>query len=244
MTWANRFKFFVGAVVVLGLVAACTLIFNQRQHEATSTSATIAAQVFPVGSDYAGTVIHTYVKAGDPVATGDKLVSVQSAQLATALKQKSITPTSLGYTVTKGGLITFTSAVSGTVASVSALTGAFVTAGTTLVSIDKADSLFVTARYLLTATDYSRLKQGASVDIMLPNQKTISGTVHTISVVTTTTGQAQAQLTVTSSKLVQGGQGGIINPGTPLTARVHLTADGPLAGVEDQAMALVRHVGL
>jgi len=244
MTWANRFRLFFGAIAVLAIAAACTLVFNQRQHEATSTSATIAAQVYPVGTEYAGTVTHTFVKQGQVVAVGDPLVSVQSAQLVADLKQKAVQKSNVGYTVSKTGVMTFRSTVAGTVDTVSAFNGKFVQAGTSLVSIDRQGSLFVSARYLLDATDYGRLTKHAAVDIVLPSQTSITGHVRTISVVTTASGQAQAQVLVDSSKLVQGADNGIVAPGTPLTARVHLKAEGPLAGVQDQAVALLQHIGL
>lgn len=244
MTWTNRLRLFLGSIAVLAIAAACTLVFNQRQLEATSTSATIAAQVYPVGTEYAGTVTRTFVKQGQTVAIGDPLVSVQSAQLIADVKQKSVPTSSLGYTVTKAGVMTFKATVAGTIDTLSAFNGKFVQAGTSLVSIDRKGSLFVTARYLLDATDYGRLTKAAPVDIVLPNQSSISGHVRSIAVVTTSTGQAQAEVLVDSSKLIQGADNGIVAPGTPLTARVHLRADGPFAGLQDQASALLQHIGL
>jgi hypothetical protein len=39
MTWANRFKLLFGLVAVVGIVAVLTLVFNQRQAQVMSASA-------------------------------------------------------------------------------------------------------------------------------------------------------------------------------------------------------------
>lgn len=243
MSWTNLLKLLAGSVVVLVLLAGLTLLFNQRQHQATSIDASIAADEYPVGSDYAGTVTETYVKKGATVAVGAPLLSVQSAQLLHDIEQKAITPNTKAYTISNTGTITFRAPVGGAIAAMNTRTGAFVTASSTLVTIDRAASLFVTARYTLTPRDYERVTQNATVDLRLPDERTLSGRVTDISV-TTEDGQTKAQVDVSSSALVQGDDNGLIRPGTPVTAILHLRDDGPLAGVNDRVQAFLQHIGL
>lgn len=243
MTWGNRFRMLFGTLGVVVLVAGLTLVFNQRQHSATSETATITAVDYPVGSTYPGTVTQVAVKDGDVVRTGDPLVSVRSASLLHDLRQGLVTAKSLGYSVSRSGVISFESAVDGTVHGLKVRPGMFVQSGGTLVTVAKAGSLTVAAKVLLTPTDYGRLSRGANVDLLLPNQRTVEGRVDELSV-TTTGDQALAQLVVSSDRLVDGSEDGLVQAGTPVTATVHLRDDGPLAGVADAGMALLQKVGL
>lgn len=101
MTWGNRLRLGIGFVVVLVLVAGFTLIFNQRQTEVTSTSASITAQEYAVGTDYGGTVTKAFVREGDTVAIGAPLFEVQSLQLQQDIDKGLIsgTATTSAYTL-------------------------------------------------------------------------------------------------------------------------------------------------
>lgn len=243
MTWRNRLKLIVGLVAVVGLVAGLTVLFNQRQHAATSTTAAIAAQEYPVGTDYGGNVVQTFVRQGDQVRTGDPLVSVRSLTLLQDLGEGLLSESTVGYTVTPDGVTTFTAAVDGTVAAIDAHEGAFVQPGAVLATIERADSLFVTAAFSLSPTDYSRVEPGASVDLVLPNRAEIAGRVSEVSV-STVDGLAEAEVLVTSDGLVEGDFNNLVKAGTPVDATLHLRDDGPLAGVADQLAAFARKIGL
>ena len=243
MTWGNRFKLLLGSIVIVAVVAGLTLLFNQRQHQATSSTASIKAVEYPVGSDYAGTVTATFVRQGQVVTKGTQLLTVQSAQLVRDVREKAITTTTDAYRVTPAGAITFLAPVDGTVASTSTQLGAFVTAGSTLVTLDQANSLTVTAQYTLTPRDYERIGTDAAVDLRLPNEQVLTGKVSDISV-STSNGHAQARITVASTDLKEGGDHGLIRPGTPVTAMLQLRDDGPLAGVQDQLTGFLQHIGV
>ncbi len=243
MTWGNRFRLFFGSIAVLVLAGALTLVFNQRQHGATSETATITAVDYPVGSTYPGTVTAVEVKEGQQVQAGAPLVSVRSASLLHDLRQGLVTAKSLGYTVSSSGVIRFESAVDGTVHGLGVRPGMFVQAGNRLLTVAKAGSLTVAAKVSLTPTDYGRLQRGAAVDLLLPNQRSVVGRVGDVSV-STVGDRALAQISITSAHLVDGGENGLIQAGTPVTATVHLQDDGPLAGVLDSGRALLRKVGL
>lgn len=243
MTWGNRFRLLLGSIGVLVLVGALTVVFNQRQHSATSETATITAVDYPVGSTYPGTVTAVAVHEGQQVQAGDPLVAVRSASLLHDLRQGLVTVKSLGYSVSPTGVIRFESAVDGTVRGLEARPGMFVQAGAKLLTVAKADSLTVAAKVSLTAADFGRLDRGARVDLLLPNQRTVQGRVGDISVATTGD-RALADLEVRSAALADGGDDGLIQAGTPVTATVHLRDDGPLAGVLDAGRGLLRQIGL
>jgi multidrug resistance efflux pump len=243
MTWGNRIRLFLGSIGVIVLVAGLTVVFNQRQHSATSDAATITAVDYPVGSTYSGTVTQVLVKEGERVHAGDALVSVRSASLLHDLRQGVVTAKSVGYTVSSTGVIRFESAVDGTVHGLQVQTGMFVPAGSTLLTVAKNGTLSVSAKLSLTPTDYGRLAKGATVDLVLPDQSTVAGKVGDIAV-SSAGSRAVAQIDVTSKQLADDGDGGLIQAGTPVTAIVHLKDGGPLAGVVDAGTALLRKVGL
>lgn len=243
MTWTSRFKLFTGIVVVLIVVSGLTLVFNQRQSQTTSTSASLEAERYPVGIDYGGTVIESLVKDGDRVAKGKTLFILQSPSLQADLAKGLLKPETITYTVTDSGVITLTAAVAGTVTDVSTEAGSFVQAGQVLASIDRAGSLFATAQFELSGRDYSRVEDGAAVKILLPNQTTIAGTVKSISV-ETVRGSAQTTVKVSSDGLVDGAFNGLVKRGTPVTASLALRDDGILSGVSDGFFAFVHKIGL
>lgn len=243
MTWRTRFRLFFGSIAVVALVGVLTVLFNQRQNEVTSTTATIAGARYPVGSDYAGTVTKVAVRAGQTVPAGTELLSVQSASLLRDLRERLVNSETLAYRVSRRGTITFTAPVSGRITDIRTQTGAFVGAGATLLTVDAVDSLYVQAKVSLTASDYGRLERGAAVDVLLPTQREVRGRVSEIGV-TTTNGRTQAALTIRGTGLTEGDDNGLVVPGTPVTATVHLRDDGPLAGVTEAFTGFVRQIGL
>ena len=243
MTWINRLKLLTGVLVVTAIVAACTLVFTQRQSQVASTSASITAQQYAVGTDYGGTVTAAYVATGDRVKRGEKLFEVQSLALLQDLQRNPVKLTTASYTIRKDGTMIFKSTVNGTVARVLAKEGDFVQPGADLATIYKAGTLTVTADYTLTPNDYERVQTGGRVDLILPNQSVLPGAAEQVSV-RTVGGQAQAEIEVKSDRLVQGADNGLVTPGTPVIATLHLRQDGVFAGPSDAAREFLRKVGL
>jgi multidrug resistance efflux pump len=243
MTWASRLKLFGGSLVVLLIVAASTVVFTQRQSQVVSTSAAIAAEEYAVGTDYSGTITKQYVTVGDTVAKGDKLFDLKSLSVKQDVSSQLLSYDSTSYSVRPDGTMTFRATVSGRVSKIDTKEGGFVTAGADLATIDRSGSLYVLGDYALTPRDYERIRQGAPVDLMLPNQTVIPGTVKQISV-TTTNGTAQTEIHVASSGLAQGSYSGLVNPGTPVTATLHLRQDGVFAGAQDALLQFVQKIGL
>ncbi|MDQ1545644.1 MAG: hypothetical protein QOH69_548 [Actinomycetota bacterium] len=243
MTWANRFRLLVGFIVVLVIVLGCTLILSQRETEVVSRSASVHATTYSVGADYAGTVTAQNVNQGDTVKTGQPLLTIQSATLAAALAARAKVPASSAYTVSTQGMLTLLATQPGVVSKIGAHVGGFVSAGSALASIDRAGSLYVLADFRLDPYDFSRIQKGAKVDLVLPNQQQLSGTVDRINV-TTIGGKADASIEVRSAQLVRGTHNNLVVPGTPISATLHLRPDGPLGGLRETFVSLWEKMGL
>ena len=243
MTWANRIRLLFGLVALVAVVAACTIVFNQRQLRAESTTASIAAEEFSVGSIYAGTVTEQLVQAGDTVTAGETLFTVRSPLLARDLASEYVTAADLGVAVTADGTFPIAATVDGMVSEVLSPVGDFAQAGEVLATVDRAQTMTVEAEFTLTARDYGRITAGTSVEILLPDDRTIRGVITDIDV-DTIDGQASSSITIESAALKAQAIEGLYRPGTPVRATLHLRDDGPLAGVTDMVRDFIRRIGL
>lgn len=244
MTWISRLKLFGGLLGVLLLVAVLTLIFNQRQNQVASLTATVAADTYEVGAAYGGTVTKQYVKEGDVVKKGQKLFTIQSVALQQDLANGLKITNSDAYDVkTSTATLTYKATVQGQVSDLKAKLGNSLGSGQDFAKISVTNSQYVEAQYLLSPGDYSRVQEGAPVSILLPNNRTLSGKVTTIEVATDS-GQARTDVRVDSPELKDAALGSLAQPGTPVVATLQLRDDGPLAGVSDQAFSFLRQIGL
>jgi len=243
MTWTNRLKLAGGILLVLVVVAACTVVFNQRQHRVLSTSATIVAQNYPVGTDYGGIVTRQYIDVGDEVAVGQPLFEVRSLQLQRDIASGQVSDAEVAASVAADGTSTIVATVDGTVRDVAVPQGGFAQAGSVLATVDQDASLFVEAEFLLSPRDYARIAEGSDVELLLPNQSVLRGDVDGIDV-ETAQGQAMSTLRITSGDLSRRAATGLFQAGTPVQVTLQLRDDGPLAGVGDALRDLVQKVGL
>lgn len=243
MTWGNRFRLLGGLVIVLVIVAGATLVLNQRENQVASGTASINAISYSVGSDYAGSVVSEAVKAGDRVKKGDPLMTIQSASLLRDLSSPKTVPVSAAYTTSKNGTLTLTATEPGIVSTLKAQVGGLVGAGQPLAVIDRNGPLFVLAKFRVDSYDFARIEKNARVEIVLPNHKRINGTVSDVKV-QTVGGGADAAIKVSSKDLIAGSNSGLVEPGTPVTAILHLRDDGPLAGVKDSFFSLLEQIGI
>ncbi|QJW35674.1 HlyD family efflux transporter periplasmic adaptor subunit [Cellulosimicrobium protaetiae] len=243
MTWSNRIRLVGGLLVVVLVCAALTLVMNRRLGQATSTTATIRAEVLDVGSDYAGTVTAAEVAEGDEVAAGDPLFTVSSLTLQHDIALGLVSADTSAYQVAPDGTITLVAPYDAVVTHVAAREGGFVQAGEVVASLEREGSLFVDARLTLDPSDFARVRQGAEVTVVLPNQAEVVGEVASVAV-QNTANQAEATVEVTSDALVRGAEHGLVASGTPVTASIELHDDGPLAGVDESFGAFLRKVGL
>jgi multidrug resistance efflux pump len=243
MTWGNRFRLLGGLIIVVLIVGAATLVLNQRESQVASTTASIKAISYSIGSDYAGTVVKQSVKQGDKVKQGDPLITIQSANLMAFLANQKTKPTSTAYTVESDGQLTLIATQPGIVSKVSASVGGFVSAGEPLATIDRTGTLYTVATFTLDPYDFSRIQKGARVEIALPDSQKVTGTVSVVRV-QTAKGKADASVEIVSKGLEIGAHNGLIQPGTPVTAVMHLREDGPFAGVKQTMHALLLQIGL
>lgn len=242
MTWTNRLRLVGGVLAILLLVAVLTLVFNQRQTQAASATATINADIYEVGAAYGGTVTKQHVRDGDSVTEGQKLFTIQSVPLQQDLANGLQISNSPAYDVdTKKGTLTYKATVAGQVSDVKAKLGNSLGSGA-FAKISVTNSQFVEARYLLTPRDYERVEEGAPVSILMPDNSTTAGTVTTIKVATDGS-HARTEVRVDSDAL-KSDLGDLAKPGTPVVATLQLRDDGPLAGVSDTAFDFLRQIGL
>lgn len=243
MTWGNRFRLLGGLLIVLAIVAGATLVLNQRENQVASGSASINAISYSVGSDYAGSVVSQAVKVGDRVRKGDPLMTIQSATLLRDLSSPKTVPVSAAYTVSKDGTLTLTATEPGVVSDIRAQVGGLVGAGQPLATINRTGPFFALAKFRVDSYDFARVEKGARVEIVLPNHQRVTGTVSDVKV-QTVGGAADAAIKITSKDLIAGSHDGLVEPGTPVTAIMHLRDDGPLAGVKDSFFSLLEQIGI
>jgi multidrug resistance efflux pump len=241
MTWRNRFKLFFGFIAVVAIVGVLTIMFSQRKGEAESTSASIEAITYPVGTDYAGTVVEQFVLVGDEIVAGDPIATVQSNTLAQDLADGATIADNDVFTVSPDGTLTIKSTVNGVVASMDVQQGSYAASGSTIATLAATDGLYVEAQYILDPKDFGRVHQGAEVELELPNSDVISGTVGKVEV-TTEEGQAISIVRVESEALEYGSHEGLVASGTPVIATMQLRNDDVLARLVDTVTSAISDV--
>lgn len=241
MTWTNRLRLLLGIVVVLTLVAGATFVFTQRQAQVVSVSAQIVAETYSVGTDYPGMVTQRYVKIGDHVEANEPLFVVESLQVARDVESGLLD--AARDDVSADGTLTVRSAVPGTVRTLDVNEGSYVASGVVVATIEQDDSLSARAQFVLAPRDFGRIEDAASVELLLPDQREIPGTLTDISV-STVDGDAHVTADISSDGLVEGDANGLVKSGTPLEARLHLRDDGVLAGMRDATIDFLRKIGL
>ncbi len=125
MTWRSRLKLLGGLLATLIVVAACALLFTQRQNSVGSDSAALVAQEYPVGTDYGGIVTAQFAHEGDEVTAGQVLFEVHSPQLQRDVARGVVA----GDADAAAGTTTVTATVDGILADVRVPQGGFAQAG-------------------------------------------------------------------------------------------------------------------
>jgi multidrug resistance efflux pump len=226
----RRVRLVVGLVVVLVLAAYLTMVLNARNGRVEGTSASLAAESYPVGTDYSGTVTQQLVKVGDTVTVGQPLFEVQSATLARDLQQGLLDPRRVPYQIKDGGTLVIQATDAGRVESVGYAVGSFVPANSQLGTIQRAGSLYIEAEFVLTAPDYARLPPNATVDVVLPNNDRVSAQAGRVQV-RTENGEARTVVDAYSPDLTAATADGLFAVGAPVQATLELRNDGPVTSV-------------
>jgi multidrug resistance efflux pump len=241
MTWSTRFRLFFGMLLVVVVVGALTIALSQRKGEVGASSASIDAVSYPVGTDYAGAVVEQFVERGDSVRAGDPIATIQSNDLMRDLSDDIAVSSNEVFTVNADGTLTVTSAVDGIVLSVDVLKGAYASAGSAVATIASIDSLFVSAEFRLSPTDYARVVEGAAVVVTLADGAVLEGVVGPVEA-TTLEGEAIATVDVLIEQSQFSEQEEFVSPGTPVTAVMTLRNDDVLADFTGMVRTLISDV--
>jgi multidrug resistance efflux pump len=244
MTWTQRLRLFGGIVAVLALTAVLTLVFNQRQAQALSSTGEVVSAQASVGAAYGGVITQADAKDGDEVTKGQTLFTLNSPDLQRDLSQGlKVTSTDAFDVDTKASTVTYKALTDGRLSEVKGQVGAFVQNGANLATITSNGSQYALADFTLSPRDYERIVKGAAVSLRLPDDHTVAGTVQSVSV-TTDNGQARTRVTVASDALKDPQNAELTHPGTPVAATLSLRDDGPLAGPTDGLRAFLIKIGL
>lgn len=241
MTWANRLRLLFGMLLVLVLVAGATVVFNQRTTRVDSSSASVGAAIYGVGSDYSGLVVDSFVEEGDRVVEGDPMLRIESVQLERDIEAELVAIDE--PTVGSDREFVVRASATGTVGSLELGEGSYAQAGDVLATIEADGSVYAEADFVLSARDFGRLEDAAQVELMLPDQRTFMGTVTDIDV-ETLDGEAHVTARVESAALLERQDDALVKPGTPLEATLDLRDDGPIAGLEDMVRDFAARIGL
>lgn len=243
MTWGNRIRLTFGLIIVLVGAALATYHLNESEAVAASSSAQIAAKTYDVGSPYAGLVVDQPVEVGATVKTGDALFVIDSAALRHDIAIGLGPASSPASEVDAAGHLVIRATGPGVVRQLTATRGSFVQASGQLAVVEKAETLYVLADFVLSPKEYARIGDRAAVTIVLPNQQQLAGHVERVDVATVAN-QAQATITVASDQLVAGDANGLVTAGTPVTAELHLRNDGVVTTVADSVKRYLRGIRL
>ena len=226
MTWSNRFRLLGGLLTVVVAVAAATFHLNDSQARVASSSAQVAAEFYTVGSPYAGVVVEQLVEVDAAVAEGDPLFLVDSANLQRDLAQEIVPPRTVEEDIDPDGYLVVRATGPGTVTAVEGEVGTFVQESTEMATVQRADSAYVEAEYLLTPQQYARIGESAQATVVLPDQRQITGDITDISV-QEQDGQSFVVVAVHSDELVAAeADDRLVAAGAPVVANLHLDNDG------------------
>ena len=185
MTWTQRLRLFGGILAVLALTAVLTLVFNQRQAQALSTTGQVVSAQASVGAAYGGVVTKTDVKRRRRGEEGpDPLHRQQPATCSGTSRRASRSPRTDAFDVdTKASTVTYKALSDGRLSDVKAQTGGFVQNGANLATIT-VGRLAVCARRLRPLAARLRAdRQGRAPSACgCPTTAPVEGTVQSVSV--------------------------------------------------------------
>lgn len=243
MTWHNRIRLWSGLALVVVVVAALTLVVNQRSRQAFSNNAQVAADLSTVGSEYGGVVVHQYVEKGDEVELGQELFTISSLDLQRDLSNGLAPVDTASYRIDGArGRVTFLAQVAGTLTELKAEQGTFLAAGD-MATVTAGGTQYVTGQFLLTPDEYGRIRVGGEARIELPTRTRMSATVSDVSV-QTSEGVAVTTVELSVPRLESESLTALNQPGSPVSVTLTLADSGVLAGPTDSLMDFLHRVGV
>ena len=247
MTWSNRFRLYGGLIVVIALVAALTLVFNQRRSQALSLTAHVVADQVTVGAQFGGVVVDQKVAAGDTVDKGDSLYTVVVPRTVGNAGEAvaAVAPVrNAAYVVDpKKSTVTYRALTTGVLTDVQSTEGGFVQSGAALATITAVGRSTRSPSSGSRRATTAGCETGAHVDLLLPDNRTVPGEVRA-RVGDHRRRGGPDQVTISSDALRDAANAKLTAPGTPLSATLSLRDDGPLAGPTDAMVDFLRKIGV
>ncbi|MEO5949461.1 MAG: HlyD family efflux transporter periplasmic adaptor subunit [Candidatus Saccharimonas sp.] len=177
----GRFRFFIGIIIVIGLVVGLTGYLGYTMSLSQSTKAELAATEISIGTDYGGLMVKQRVDVGDAVKKGQTLFEIQSTQLNEDLTSKRVTADSLLFSVDPTtNYILLKAPDDGVVHTVFYRTGSYVPASTIVANVDTADSVYVVAHFRLAPPDYARIDKTRTMELRFPDNTTKEAQIFSI----------------------------------------------------------------
>lgn len=254
MTWRGRIRLGLGLLGVVALTAVLTMVLNARNGVVESRSAALAAETYPVGTDYGGTLVAQLVQIGDQVAAGQPMFELRSSAVQRDVAQRLVDTGALPYELRADGTLVLAASDAGRVASLTYPLGSFVPANSTIATVQRAGSLYIEGEFVLTAQDYARLAPDATLEVLLPSNRSVDAQVRRIQV-QTEDGEARTEVEAYSAQLGDATADGLFAVGSPVTATLHLRNDGLVTDATawvlgridvaaDAATSVLRRIGL
>lgn len=244
MSIINHIKLWGGILVTLVLMAALTLLFNQRQQQVVSDVARVDAPVSTVGSSYGGVVTEVLISEGEAATVGQPLFEVTSSSLQEAYSLGARPESNEAFDLDPAsGRVIYKSVTDGFITNVNAAHGSYVNDGESLATIVSDDDRSVLATYTLSPLDYGRVDVGGAVEILLPNNTKLDGEVAGVQV-TSSNGDTVSEVRVVSQELNSADLGTLGQRGTPVQVTMPLRDDGFLAGPTDAVLSFLTKIGL
>lgn len=182
MAFIGRLKFLAGILITIAIVAGLFLYLNYSMSRVSSRSAQLDSDAYSIGIEYPGVIEQQFAQVGQHVARGDKLLQLRSPTLQEAISEGLVTAQDLLFEVDeKTGKITVKATRDGTVQDVEYVPGSYVPANMPIVKVSPDNSLYISARYKLTAPDYARIKRDSDVYVTLPDNTQFTAKVYDIS---------------------------------------------------------------
>ncbi|MCW2738331.1 hypothetical protein [Nocardioides sp.] len=243
MTWRNRLRLWGGLVVLVVVVAALTLVVNQRSRQAFSSNAQVAASRSTVGSEYGGVVVRQLAEEGDEVALGQELFTISSIDLQRDLANGLQPVSTQSYRIDGArGRVTFVAPMAGTLTELEAEQDTFLAAGD-MATVTAGGTQYVTAEFRLTPDQYGRIRVGGDARVELPSRSRMSATVSHVSV-QTSEGIAVTTVELSVPHLASESLTSLNQPGSPVSVTLTLADSGVLAGPTDSFMDFLHRVGV
>ena len=234
---------------MVALVAALTLVFNQRRSQALSLTAQVVADQVTVGAQFGGVVVSQYVAEGDSRRrrATDLFTVVVPRTVGTAGEVVAAGPrcANAAYVVDpKKPTVTYRALATGRAHRCRGTEGGFVQSGSALATITAVGS-----EYAMPSSGSRRATTGGSraapaSTCSCPTTAASRATVRAVSVDDRGRPGPDRGDHRQRRPARHGADAGSSMPGTPVSATLSLRDDGPLAGPTDAMVDFLRKIGV